>query len=69
MIRSKSSCHHCGGLQRVRARDVSMVIHHGHLVGEEEARDKRLQPLRYDTVEFCSNRTCERVFRAERKAA
>lgn len=69
MIRSKSACHLCGCQQRVRAENISAVIYHGHLVGEEEAGDRKLHPVEYDVVEFCAKPTCEKVFKATKKDA
>lgn len=72
MIRTKTRCR-CGVAKRVKATNVSAIIHKGALLGvsELESNDPRrkLQTLDYEAIEFCGNPTCERVFKAERKEA
>lgn len=73
MIRSKVRCPGCGCQQRIKAVEVMAIIDKGSLLGlaEMESNDprRRLQPLHYEVIEFCASPVCERVFKAERKAA
>ena len=61
----------CAHAVKVRATDVSAIVHNGFLLGQSEleASDPRrkLVPQQYDVLEFCRKPTCEKVFKAERK--
>jgi hypothetical protein len=55
---------------KVRATDVSAVIHKGFLAtcDSVDPELRRLKPIRYEVLEFCARPTCEKVFRAEKAA-
>jgi hypothetical protein len=60
----------CACPRKVRAKGITAIVHNGHLQGHEglERNDPRLRlvPVQYDLVEYCANRTCEKVFKAEK---
>ncbi len=49
------------------ARNTSVAIGaDGRLCGVERMERQKVRPTRYTLVQFCSDRTCEKVIRRER---
>lgn len=61
----------CACPRKVRATDVTAIVHQGYLLGQQELEPsdprRRLQPVRYEVLEFCQRPSCEKVFRADKK--
>jgi hypothetical protein len=63
----------CECTVKLRARDVSAIIHKGYLLGtvnlEPNDPRRKLEPMVYEFIDFCAKPTCEKVYKSERKAS
>jgi hypothetical protein len=60
----------CACAVKVRATNVSAIVHKGYLLGLESVGPNerhKYKPIVYDVLEFCQRPTCEKVFKAEKK--